>query len=76
MNPEDNEGKGGSYVIDAAGVKSLVERTAEPADPADAAPPDPAATNTDEPAQAGFFSPAASGNPDAEASAADGETKE
>lgn len=51
------EGQGGSYAIDEAGQRKLIQRTEEsPASPRTPSPPDePAAP--DQPASAGFFTP-------------------
>jgi hypothetical protein len=51
---DENEGRGGSYVIDETGARKLIERTLNPGDDP---PIEPAAP--DQPATAGFFSPVA-----------------
>lgn len=51
---DENEGRGGSYVIDEAGVRKLIERTRNPGDD-----PPTESTVPDQPASAGFFSPVA-----------------
>jgi hypothetical protein len=51
---DENEGRGGSYVIDETGARKLIERTRNPGDEPSAEPAAP-----DQPASAGFFSPVA-----------------
>lgn len=54
------EGQGGSYVIDEAGERKLIERTHNPGeDPATVAPPTLTEVISQEPASAGFFTPVA-----------------